>query len=82
MFVYNYYAFLCQVTDNVDLLSEKEKRKKEVEDKLQVLNAKKHNLVLVLKQVSYGLECKISHSVWMFCMYVFLCFANERFWLC
>ncbi|KAK7304575.1 hypothetical protein VNO77_42457 [Canavalia gladiata] len=39
------------VTDNMDLLNEKEKRKKEVEDKLQVLNAKKHNLVLVLKQI-------------------------------
>ncbi|XP_015967684.1 uncharacterized protein LOC107491354 [Arachis duranensis] len=39
------------VTDNVHQLSEKEKRKKEVEDKLQVLNAKKHNLVLVLKQI-------------------------------
>lgn len=38
--------------NNVDLLNDKEKRKKEVEDKLQVLNAKKHNLVLVLKQVT------------------------------
>ncbi|KAI4343811.1 hypothetical protein L6164_011118 [Bauhinia variegata] len=37
--------------DKVDLPNEKEKRKKEVEDKLQVLNAKKHNLVLVLKQI-------------------------------
>lgn len=37
------------------MLSDKEKRKREVEDKLQVLNAKKHNLVLVLKQVSSGL---------------------------
>jgi hypothetical protein len=45
--------FLCQITGNdVDLLNDKEKRKKEVEDKLQVLNAKKHNLVLVLKQVN------------------------------
>lgn len=30
---------------------DKDKRKKEVEAKLQVLNAKKHSLVLVLKQV-------------------------------
>lgn len=37
--------------NDVDLLNDKEKRKKEVEDKLQVLNAKKHNLVLVLKQI-------------------------------
>jgi hypothetical protein len=45
--------FSCQITGNdVDLLNDKEKRKKEVEDKLQVLNAKKHNLVLVLKQVN------------------------------
>ncbi|KAF1892779.1 hypothetical protein Lal_00046724 [Lupinus albus] len=39
------------ITDNVDMLDDKEKRKKEVEDKLQILNAKKHNLVLVLKQI-------------------------------
>ncbi|TKY73440.1 hypothetical protein E2542_SST02192 [Spatholobus suberectus] len=39
------------VTDNVDLLNEKEKRKKEIEDKLQGLNENKHNLVLVLKQI-------------------------------
>ncbi|RDX61870.1 hypothetical protein CR513_59856, partial [Mucuna pruriens] len=39
------------VTDNVDLLDEKEKRKKEIEDKLQGLNDNKHNLVLVLKQI-------------------------------
>lgn len=31
---------------------EKEKRKREIEDKLQVLNAKKHNLVKALKQVT------------------------------
>ncbi|KAJ6672481.1 TRNA (ILE)-LYSIDINE SYNTHASE [Salix viminalis] len=30
---------------------EKEKRKREIEDKLQVLNAKKHNLVKALKQI-------------------------------
>ncbi|XP_027338534.1 uncharacterized protein LOC113852454 isoform X2 [Abrus precatorius] len=39
------------VADNVDLFNEKEKRKKEVEDKLEVLNVKKHNLVLVLKEI-------------------------------
>jgi len=30
---------------------EKEKRKREVEEKLQILNEKKHNLVKALKQV-------------------------------
>ena len=39
------------VIGNEDLNNDKEKRKKEVEGKLQVLNAKKHNLVLVLKQI-------------------------------
>lgn len=39
----------------VDGLNGKEKRKREVEDKLETLNAKKHNLVLALKQVSFGL---------------------------
>ncbi|XP_058782415.1 uncharacterized protein LOC131656843 isoform X2 [Vicia villosa] len=39
------------VIANVDLHHDKDKRKKEVEDKLQVLNAKKHSLVLVLKQI-------------------------------
>lgn len=40
------------IENHVDLLNdEDEKRKKEVQDKLQVLNAKKHNLVLVLKQI-------------------------------
>lgn len=34
-----------------DVVNDKEKRKKEVEDKLLVLNAKKHNLVQVLKQI-------------------------------
>lgn len=34
-----------------DVLDEKQKRKKEVEEKLQVLNQKKHNLVQVLKQI-------------------------------
>ena len=35
---------------------EKEKRKREIEDKLQVLNAKKHNLVKALKQVTFVLS--------------------------
>ncbi|XP_057443041.1 uncharacterized protein LOC130734577 isoform X2 [Lotus japonicus] len=40
------------VTDNGGMLTDnKQKRKREVEDKLQVLNGKKHNLVLVLKQI-------------------------------
>ncbi|XP_054795387.1 uncharacterized protein LOC129320248 [Prosopis cineraria] len=39
------------IGDREDMLNGKEKRKKEVEDKLQVLNAKKHNLVLALKQI-------------------------------
>ncbi|XP_028781688.1 uncharacterized protein LOC114737869 [Neltuma alba] len=39
------------IRDKGDLSSEKEKRRQEVEDKLQVLNGKKHNLVLVLKQI-------------------------------
>lgn len=34
-----------------ELDDEKEKRKREIEDKLQVLNAKKHNLVKALKQI-------------------------------
>ena len=48
--------FWCQITEKVELLNGKEKRKREVEDKLQVLNAKKHSLVLVLKQVSSGFD--------------------------
>jgi hypothetical protein len=39
----------------VDVVNGREKRKREVEDKLQTLNAKKHNLVQALKQVSFGL---------------------------
>ncbi|CAL5202073.1 unnamed protein product [Lathyrus oleraceus] len=39
------------VIGNVDMHHDKDKRKKEVEAKLQVLNAKKHSLVLVLKQI-------------------------------
>ncbi|GMP33572.1 hypothetical protein CsSME_00006834 [Camellia sinensis var. sinensis] len=41
----------CQTNNKVDALSDKERRKKEVEDKLQILNAKKHSLVQVLKQI-------------------------------
>ncbi|KAF7124346.1 hypothetical protein RHSIM_Rhsim12G0160300 [Rhododendron simsii] len=40
-----------ETSNKVDALTDKEKRKKEVEDKLQVLNEKKHNLVQVLKQI-------------------------------
>ncbi|KAK7411498.1 hypothetical protein VNO78_02932 [Psophocarpus tetragonolobus] len=39
------------VTENADLLNEKEKRKKEIEEKLHGLNDNKHNLVLLLKQI-------------------------------
>lgn len=35
------------------MLYGKEKRKKEIEEKLETLNAKKHNLVQALKQVSF-----------------------------
>lgn len=44
-------VFAYQPLKNVTL-SDIEKRKKEVEEKLQILNARKHNLVQVLKQVS------------------------------
>lgn len=37
--------------DKVHEINQKEIRKREVEEKLQVLNSKKHNLVLVLKQI-------------------------------
>ncbi|KAH7857739.1 hypothetical protein Vadar_016025 [Vaccinium darrowii] len=40
-----------ETNNKVDALTDKEKRKKEVEEKLQVLNEKKHNLVQVLKQI-------------------------------
>ncbi|XP_030938521.1 uncharacterized protein LOC115963593 [Quercus lobata] len=40
-----------EVSDKVDVLNKKQKRKREIEDKLESLNAKKHNLVLVLKQI-------------------------------
>lgn len=51
----------CQMC-KADVVNDKEKRKKEVEDKLLVLNAKKHNLVQVLKQVSFYLTL-------LFCRY-------------
>ncbi|EOY20285.1 hypothetical protein QUC31_007372 [Theobroma cacao] len=40
-----------EVSEKVNELNEKEKRKRDVEEKLQILNAKKHNLVQVLKQI-------------------------------
>nr|GLL22269.1 uncharacterized protein LOC109191158 [Ipomoea trifida] len=40
-----------ETSNKEDAPSEKEKRKKEVEEKLEVLNAKKHNLVQLLKQI-------------------------------
>ncbi|TXG50386.1 hypothetical protein EZV62_022910 [Acer yangbiense] len=40
-----------QTSEKVDVLDEKEKRKKEVEEMLQTLNAKKHDLVQALKQI-------------------------------
>ncbi|XP_022737397.1 uncharacterized protein LOC111290378 [Durio zibethinus] len=40
-----------EVRENVNELNEKEKRKRDVEEKLRVLNAKKHNLVQLLKQI-------------------------------
>ncbi|XP_022768042.1 uncharacterized protein LOC111312229 [Durio zibethinus] len=40
-----------EVIEKVNDLNEKEKRKRVVEEKLQVLNAKKHNLVQVLRQI-------------------------------
>ncbi|XP_038879953.1 stress response protein NST1 [Benincasa hispida] len=40
-----------EVIKEEDLLDDKENRKREVEEKLKVLNEKKHNLVQVLKQI-------------------------------
>ncbi|KAK9277825.1 hypothetical protein L1049_027381 [Liquidambar formosana] len=40
-----------ETRDKVDALNEKEKRKREVEEKLEILNAKKHKLVQGLKQI-------------------------------
>lgn len=43
---------LCtQGNSKDDTIDEREKRKREVEEKLQILNEKKHNLVQALKQV-------------------------------
>ncbi|GLT25865.1 hypothetical protein SLA2020_009670 [Shorea laevis] len=42
---------IMETIDKVDELNEKVKRKREVEEKLQILNSKKHNLVQVLKQI-------------------------------
>ncbi|KAI3961755.1 hypothetical protein MKW92_051574 [Papaver armeniacum] len=39
------------VCENVDLPSEKEKKKRELEEKLEDLNGRKHNLVQMLKQI-------------------------------
>ncbi|KAJ9568192.1 hypothetical protein OSB04_004158 [Centaurea solstitialis] len=44
------YSFAYQPLEK-NSLSDIEKRKKEVEEKLQILNARKHNLVQVLKQI-------------------------------
>ncbi|XP_010546045.1 PREDICTED: uncharacterized protein LOC104818247 [Tarenaya hassleriana] len=41
----------AEVKAATDVLNETGKRRKEIEEKLQVLNAKKHNLVQVLKQI-------------------------------
>ncbi|GMH31523.1 hypothetical protein Nepgr_033366 [Nepenthes gracilis] len=40
-----------EANNKLDGLDEKEKRKREVEEKLQILNAKKHNLVQALRQI-------------------------------
>ncbi|XWS60643.1 hypothetical protein CRYUN_Cryun07bG0053100 [Craigia yunnanensis] len=45
-----------EVSEKAIELNGKEKRKRDVEEKLQVLNAKKHNLVKVLKQILYTEE--------------------------
>ncbi|XP_044477248.1 uncharacterized protein LOC123204576 [Mangifera indica] len=47
-----------QTSKKVEELDEKEKRKREVENRLQTLNAKKHNLVLALKQILNAEELK------------------------
>ncbi|XAR65431.1 hypothetical protein NMG60_11009560 [Bertholletia excelsa] len=41
----------AETNEDVNVSNDKEKRKKEVEEKLHILNAKKHNLVQVLKQI-------------------------------
>lgn len=65
IFTYGLFIDLClsylhtkQTKSTEDASNDKEKRKKEVEEKLQVLNEKKHNLVQVLKQVTYfSIKC-------------------------
>ncbi|KAJ8753512.1 hypothetical protein K2173_022753 [Erythroxylum novogranatense] len=53
-----------ETADKVDEPSDKEKRKKEVKEKLHVLNEKKHNLVQVLKQIlNAEEELKRRHSM-------------------
>lgn len=42
-------------------MNDKLKRKVEVEEKLEILNGKKHNLVQLLKQVSVGLSNFLEH---------------------
>ena len=63
----------------MDVLNKKQKRKREVEDKLESLNAKKHNLVQVLKQVSFGF-------ILLLFGYLFRCYMHKcithRFVLC
>ncbi|XP_052176249.1 uncharacterized protein LOC127790686 [Diospyros lotus] len=41
----------AEASIKVDVLIDKEKRKKEIQDRLQTLNGKKHNLVQLLKQI-------------------------------
>lgn len=56
-----YSLFSKQAEETTEKVpSEIEKKQKEVEDRLQVLNAKKHNLVQVLKQVSPALYKGVS----------------------
>ncbi|KAF8399376.1 hypothetical protein HHK36_015241 [Tetracentron sinense] len=40
-----------EINNKGDVISDKEKRKRDFEEKLQILNAKKHNLVQMLKQI-------------------------------
>ncbi|CAI0540458.1 unnamed protein product [Linum tenue] len=46
----------AEAKDKPELSGEKAKREKEVEEKLEILNAKKHNLVQLLKQLLNGEE--------------------------
>lgn len=49
----HYDLSVCQVTICSDVLSDKEKRKRELEKNLHILKEKKHQLVQALKQVSF-----------------------------